>query len=266
MNAYCFYNFINATSISIEQPIGGPVTRIDAASKTIEVMGQAVRLGPDTSPRQLPKVGDSVAVSGFVLPNGAIQASRIDPMAGNAPAFASGRFTDSRKVLNVPVDAKFGASAASGKAVRVTGQWDGSRLNAASVKEADSMVQLKPGAKFHVQAYVSDNGRAIQATGKEIPGLRAQVGELREAAGKVAVLRGQIDSTGRAEIQSIESVPVEKILDRGGRRQLSDDSQEKEFKRAEKKSDDLQREVERLLARSALAVDSHCRAGLGQQL
>ena len=78
---------MNASSISIEQPLGGPVTRVDSANRTIEVMGQTVRLGQGAGVRNLPKVGDSISVSGFKLPNGEIQSSRIDPLPANVPSF-----------------------------------------------------------------------------------------------------------------------------------------------------------------------------------
>lgn len=233
---------VNASSISIEQPIGGPVTRVDAGTKTIEVMGQAVRLAQGPGVRQLPKVGDSVVVSGFQLPNGSIQSSRIDPLPSNATAFVRGSADTKGRVMNVPVESS--VSLNNGP-VKVQGQWDGARLKVSKIQPISQSVKLKPGTRFHVQALITADGTTRQIGGQEIQGLRPATADLKEAAGRVAVVRGQIDTNGRANIESIESTSIDKIMDRGGRRDRSEDDQEKLSKLAEKEAEDISREVER---------------------
>lgn len=240
---------VNAKSISIEQPIGGPVTRVDAAAKTIDVMGQAVRLNPGQAMRQMPKVGDSVAVSGFRLPDGSIQSSRIDPMSPAAPAFVKGELGNN-KLLNVAIDTPANLPRPASSAVKATGRWDGARLKVTDLRDTSDAVELKPGTRFHVQAFVGADGKTIQSAGREIPGLRADSVELKGSAGKVAVVRGNIDSAGRARVESVETLDLEKMLDRGGRRDRSEnrsgEDAEKATERAEKDAKDLQRDLNRI--------------------
>lgn len=234
---------VNASSISIEQPIGGPVTRVDPASKTIEVMGQTVRIAQGPGTRQLPKLGDSVVVSGFQLPGGAILSSRIDPLPANTAPFVRGTANNNGRVMNVPVASSITLNNGS---VKVQGQWDGTRLKVSKVQPVNEQLKLKPGTQFHIQAYVNSDGTTQQISGREIPGIRAQSADLKAAAGQVAVMRGQIDTNGRANVESVESISIDKMMERGGRRERSDDDQDKLSKLAVKDAEDAIRDVERL--------------------
>ena len=75
-----------ATQISFDDNVEGPVQSIDTAASTLVVLGQTVRVGADTSfddniqPASLAglAVGDLVEVSGLVMSDGSIDATRIE--------------------------------------------------------------------------------------------------------------------------------------------------------------------------------------------
>lgn len=76
-----------ASSISFDDDVEGPVQAIDLAGSSLVVLGQAVRVGANTSfddsisPRSLGglQIGDRIRVSGLVGADGTISATRIEP-------------------------------------------------------------------------------------------------------------------------------------------------------------------------------------------
>lgn len=75
-----------ATSVTFDDVVEGPISAIDLAAQTMTVLGQVVRIDADTSfddsisPATLDTldVNDIVEVSGFVLADGSISATRIE--------------------------------------------------------------------------------------------------------------------------------------------------------------------------------------------
>lgn len=75
-----------ASSISFDDNVEGPIASIDAAAGVMVVLGQTVRIGPATSfddsiqPRSIEglAVGDFAEVSGLVMADGSIDATRIE--------------------------------------------------------------------------------------------------------------------------------------------------------------------------------------------
>lgn len=78
-----------ASSVTFDDAVEGPVTEVDLAAGTLVVLGQLVRVDADTSfddrisPASLEGVaiGDIVEVAGFILADGTIAATRIEPKA-----------------------------------------------------------------------------------------------------------------------------------------------------------------------------------------
>ncbi len=76
-----------ADRVTFDDAVEGPISAIDTAAQTITILGQTVRVDADTSfdddinPRSLEglAVNDVVEVSGFVLADGSISATRIEP-------------------------------------------------------------------------------------------------------------------------------------------------------------------------------------------
>lgn len=81
-----------ATQISFDDNVEGPVQSIDTVAATLVVLGQTVRVGADTSfddniqPASLAglAVGDIVEVSGLVMSDGSIDATRIEKKAAGS--------------------------------------------------------------------------------------------------------------------------------------------------------------------------------------
>jgi hypothetical protein len=81
-----------ATSVTFDDVVEGPISAIDLPAQTMTVLGQLVRIDADTSfddsisPGSLESldVNDVVEVSGFVLADGSVSATRIElkPVAG----------------------------------------------------------------------------------------------------------------------------------------------------------------------------------------
>lgn len=75
-----------ASDVSFDDNVEGPIASIDAAAGVLVVLGQTVRIGPATSfddsiqPRSIDglTVGDFVEVSGLVMADGSIDATRIE--------------------------------------------------------------------------------------------------------------------------------------------------------------------------------------------
>ncbi len=78
-----------ASSVTFDDAVEGPISEIDLAAGTLVVLGQLVRVDADTSfddrisPASLEglAVGDIVEVAGYVLADGSIGATRIEPKA-----------------------------------------------------------------------------------------------------------------------------------------------------------------------------------------
>lgn len=76
-----------ASSVAFNDVVEGPVSAIDVASSTLTVLGRLVRVDADTSfddrisPASLEglSIDDVVEVAGFVLADGSISATRIEP-------------------------------------------------------------------------------------------------------------------------------------------------------------------------------------------
>lgn len=75
-----------ASAVSFDDNVEGPIASLDVAAGTLVVLGQTVRVGPGTSfdesiqPRSIEglTVGDFVEVSGLVMADGSIDATRIE--------------------------------------------------------------------------------------------------------------------------------------------------------------------------------------------
>ena len=82
-----------ASSIRMDSRVIGPIEAIDAGNARLTVMGQTIRLGPETQypatidPATLNglTLGERVRISGYADATGAIRATRVEPAGANAP-------------------------------------------------------------------------------------------------------------------------------------------------------------------------------------
>ncbi len=87
-----------ATSVTFDANVEGPIASLDAAAGVLVVLGQTVHVGADTSfddsiqPRSIAglAVGDFIEVSGLVMADGSIAATRIEKRAAAGDLEVSG--------------------------------------------------------------------------------------------------------------------------------------------------------------------------------
>ncbi len=156
-----------AVKVAIRHEVAGPVSAVGAG--TLTVAGQAVSRTAETRGLQTIRPGDWVAVSGLRNNAGVIVATRIDPQSAGS-AIVHGNLTKERNgfwigglKLNIPPNAP---RLRQGEAVTVTGQLDGSSLNAEAI--APDLLYTDPRAYFGpsvtrilMQSYVYTLGTAV---------------------------------------------------------------------------------------------------------
>lgn len=89
----------NASKVTFDDAVEGPISAIDLAASTLTVLGQLVHVDADTSfdnrisPASLEglAVGDIVEVTGFLLADGSIGATRIEPKGAGEEFEVTGR-------------------------------------------------------------------------------------------------------------------------------------------------------------------------------
>lgn len=133
---------LKANAIAILDAVVGPISRVDAASNQLQVLGQTVRITPQIlKAAENLKQGDYVQVSGLRLSNGEIVASRVaSAQAASRPSVvgqvtqvdANGFTLNGLRVSHSGI-ARPG-DLAKGAEVLVSGEWDGSKLNAAQIR------------------------------------------------------------------------------------------------------------------------------------
>jgi hypothetical protein len=129
---------LHARAIELRHEVAGPVARIDAAGGALEVLGQRVRVGPETRLDAALAEGDFVRVSGLRRGDGEIAASRVERtepdaevgVIGTVEARPDGTFA----IGALSVEAEPGAPAlVAGSRARLCGRLEGGRLLADEV-------------------------------------------------------------------------------------------------------------------------------------
>lgn len=195
---------LTARSIAVLNALEGPVTRIDAARGTIEVMGQPVRPASGVPLASL-ALGSSVRISGQRNASGMIIASRIEAAPDLHEASVIGIATTRNGTPAIDGVAVAGNHVGSGE-VLVRGSWDGKRL---TIREA----RKDPSLPFagRVREVVID-GRVQRRSGNEISignlrveignGTRIDGGDARE--GVQVRIRASLDSENRIRATRVQ--------------------------------------------------------------
>lgn len=140
-----------ARHIHAQDAIRGPVTRVDPATRRLEIMHRPVRwepgtiaAGPANSTLTLEKVrpGEYLRVSGFQTPGGEVVASRIDP-AAPGPVRVTGPVSEVRdrqvRLQGLSVELDHETPLAPQQEVTVAGRWQGGGIRDARVEERPSV-------------------------------------------------------------------------------------------------------------------------------
>jgi uncharacterized membrane protein YgcG len=153
-------NRLQANGIGVIDAVAGPVTRINAATRELLVMGQTVRAdaatGADLSSLQ---VGSMARVSGHRAPNGDIIASRVDAV-GTGAASVLGTVTrveSDAVVVNgtrVTMNGRGTRGITVGSEVFAAGEWTGSALHAGRIDAQPVRNAMTRGERAILEGYV----------------------------------------------------------------------------------------------------------------
>ena len=167
-----------ARRVRVDDAVVGSVEAVDAATGTLVVMGQRVRLDGATlldgvaGPGAL-RVGDRLRVSGLRAGDDAIVATRVQPAAAGAADIVHGpvRLTaDGRPAIGALPLAGLAADAvpAAGEVAYVRGRLLDGALRVASVRVAPARPFGGEVARVVVEGTVGRSGRLIDPAGREL--------------------------------------------------------------------------------------------------
>ena len=217
---------LKALHVSVMHAIVGQIDEIITTKQQLKIMGQTVQLSSLTLGASNLKVGQNVAISGLAGANGVIQALRTDVVADTMPALITGSLADG-KISGVLVTML--SNSPSNANVQASGQWDGKALITSEVKQSAMDRVMQAGYVFDIQGVVDQSGygKALYILGKQvyIDSTTKVYGDknLKNAA---VIVRGKIDSEGRAVARDVDYRPLGKTLERGGGKQRPTDRQE----------------------------------------
>ena len=153
-------NSVQARQITVLNVVTGPVGEINLQQNQITILGQAVRVTPEThnvALRDL-KIGSHVRISGLRETRGIIVATRIDPaprdvieVSGRVDKLVNNGF--SIALLSVSATSITGLEV--GREVRVSGTWDGQSLHAQQLKVEPILPFNGKFEQLSLQGYVS---------------------------------------------------------------------------------------------------------------
>lgn len=127
---------LSTRSIRIRREVLGPIAFIDQAARSVSILGQTIVLPEDIPGESEVSLGQTVAVSGFRLPDGAVVATRVDDAddAGQVHLYGEYRLVEggagslegpvesSVEIGGFPVRGVSPSPALSGRQVRVRGR------------------------------------------------------------------------------------------------------------------------------------------------
>lgn len=138
VNARMVGNRLEASGIGVIDAVAGPITRVNAATREIQVMNQTVRAegaaGADVSTLQ---VGSIARVAGHRAPNGDVIATRIDGSSGTASVLGTVTRVEADAVMVNGTRVNLGARGTRGinvgSEVFASGEWRDGTLRAQRV-------------------------------------------------------------------------------------------------------------------------------------
>ena len=190
---------VAAQRISVVHAIVGRVDTMSSTRQQITVLGRQVELSAITQGVNNLKVGQNVAISGFVNASASIQAVRIDKVADNVPALVTGPLLNG-KILGVPVDMASSHQVTAN--VQASGNWDGKTLTVVDVKQNAMDRVMHAGYAFNAQGvvYQNSNSQALYTLGKPVYiDASTKVYGNKNLNNALVIVRGQVDSDGRAQ-------------------------------------------------------------------
>lgn len=211
---------LQARSIAIMYAVAGPVTAVDAARGTLQVMGQTVHpasqatiaVGPGTARGTASmRPGETVQVSGLRNARGEIVASRIEPAPAGSEASVIGVVSGAnanRLAVHGTGLALTGADAGNvqrGREILARGKWDGTRLRAERIDRAASELVTERAERFSVEGYARRVGDRVQLGALPIQIDAGARTTTRPAQDQRVIANGRFTADRRAIVDGIET-------------------------------------------------------------
>jgi len=231
----------NAHRIAVLNLVVGPVTAVQPAGGTLQVLGQNVVAGPASSIAGI-RAGQWVQVSGFRRTGGTIEATFVGTVAPRAMAQLTGPFERNMGV-DVVVSgtavrlngAKLPDDVGRGSEVTVSGEWDGNTLKARAIESEPTRRSLGTVKEVLVEGLVhTANGQSISLGAQRWalnPKTEVRGGTLRELAPDQRVrVFARMGTDQHMEVRRIDIDRSQRRSQPGSALKNSDDSGGKERK------------------------------------
>ncbi|NMM07228.1 DUF5666 domain-containing protein [Polaromonas sp.] len=210
---------LSASNIAVIHVVVGPVSRADAATGQLELLGQSVRVNNPGDLSNL-KPGDWVQVSGYRLASGEVAASRVEPTAARARAQISGQIGEvdvggftlhGTRVglgnLSLP------GGAVTGSEVVVRGSWTGTRLLAQAIELEPTRQSVGRVDNVVLEGYVHALSGSELSLGSNLMTLAPNV-QISGPSGSPLAIDQRVQVRGR--VGADQRITVDRVDVRGG--------------------------------------------------
>ncbi|MER2513041.1 MAG: DUF5666 domain-containing protein [Nitrosomonas ureae] len=221
-----------AKNITVMHAAIGPISNFNSETGEMRVLDQAVHIGKSTDLSHVSnlKTGDWVQVSGHRLSDGAIVASRIETTPPQAQAKINGHVTQIDEqgfVVNgtrVQHDEKsLPAGISKGVEIQITGQWDGTHLNAQDIQIEPMLRSIGNVEHLVIEGYIHALGDKELNVGNRIVTIDSDT-QLEAAQNDLqlnqrVLINGRLGADQRINSERIEirNLPPVQIQDRNDR-------------------------------------------------
>jgi len=208
---------LRAHSITIETALAGPVEQVDRSSGRMVVMGQSVRMRPDTrvfdraQNLEVVSKGDRISISGLRSPDGTVVASRIDRQADSAPDVTTGPTTvvgprvlyvgDIRAELRETPD-----EPSLGRA-QLSGRWNAETRSLEDAEARSAPIRPDHGGRFSLEGYAERTEDAVRVQGVDVDLDSLSPDRRAVATGDRVRIRGHFDDGGRLRVDALSAEP-----------------------------------------------------------
>jgi hypothetical protein len=196
-------NRISAKNVHVYHQIVGPISEIDITRKEIKVMDQKVSANPEQV-KSLSK-GQWVGVSGIRNNQGTIEASNITKAMNDKKAMIVGDIVQQSGKLSVNGTevAGLASSPSSRTAVRVSGAWDGQKLNVEKVAASPAKQLVQRVDQLYIQTYLK------QDAGQQLVNIAGESITIKEKTnintGAPVLVKVNL-SNGKPNVQNIQPI------------------------------------------------------------
>ena len=203
-----------ARRLAVRHEVAGPITRLDAASGEIEVMGQTVRLPGDQIAGLA--IGRRVEVSGLRRADNVIAATRVDSSPPGTPDRVFGRVSavdaDGFRIgaLRIAAPAAPRANIVVGSRVEASGVSEDGRLRAARLRRQHLLPFAGRVRRLSIEGFVAParGGRDYRLGGYSVAIERAArmrgLTQAETRSGRRVVMEGGLDHRGHFAVRALK--------------------------------------------------------------